>query len=132
MSGFCFRYSAVRLEAFGNVCSVPLCIYTVHTIKHFGTLTQQWKYLSFSIGHTFTNLGFSIAMLDFQRVYHTSFFTNKKSGIFTSSRSICAVSFNNEAMKVLLHYKANPNKPDHGGYHSLFPGWYQKKISTVV
>lgn len=38
----------------------------------------------------------------------------------TPAVSICAVSFNNEAMKVLLHYKANPNKPDHGGYHSLF------------
>jgi len=38
----------------------------------------------------------------------------------TPAVSICADLHNNQAMKVLLHYKANPNKPDHGGFHSLF------------
>lgn len=38
----------------------------------------------------------------------------------TPAVSICATQHNNEAMKVLLHYKANPNKPDHGGHHALF------------
>ena len=53
------------------------------------------------------------------------FFTNKNRSGFssTNSRSICADLHNNQAMKVLLHYKANPNKPDHGGFHSLFP-WF--------